>query len=624
MFWILFLILFPLLPAALLPAIRSRRLQAGIVIVSAAAIVAGSIAVSITGLQTEPGPEGTRFFTLSSPIWNRLVIAGDIALALVFLWVCRRLSFKKLWIPLLVIVQYGAVIYYDLSGRVPESRRFFFLDNLSVVMALVIGVVGSLIAVYTIGYMRRYHEEHPDIPDRSNRFLAAIFLFFFAMYGIIFSHCITWIYLFWEITTLCSFIMIGYPKTAEATENSFRALWMLLLGGLGFAAAILYVSNHCGTVELTSLLRMEKAVVLLPVLLICFAGMNKAAQFPFSKWLLGAMVAPTPSSALLHSSTMVKAGVYICIRCSPVLRDTMGGDLVALIGGIGFLVGSALGISQRDGKKVLAYSTIGNLGLIILCAGVGTPLALWAAVMLIIFHALAKALLFLCVGTVEQQIGSRDIEEMHGLISRMPLLTIIMLVGIAGMFLAPFGMLISKWAVLEALARTSPVYPVIVIFGGSMMLFFWGKWMGQLIAVTRPEPHREKGIGVEWVALGTLAVLTVLICGLYWVVGVYLVVPLFGIDPLLMRVDIWMVSVLLGLMLLLPFGFLIRWKHLVHVDPYLGGANVADPHMFMGSLGTERYWWFNNYYLKNFFPEQRITLLANTVTIVLLIIMLFY
>jgi len=620
---IAFLILFPLIPAALLMAVKTRRLMNGITIVSAVVICLASIGMAVTMIQTQPGPEGVRYFTLSFNLWNQLIIAGDIILALAFLFVCRRLPFKRYWIPFLVVIQYGAVVFLDLSGRVPATTRYFFIDNLTIVMSLVIGVVGSLIAVFTTGYMRRYHEEHPDIPDRTNRFLATIFLFFFAMFGIIFSQAITWIYFFWEITTLCSFIMIGYSRTEEAIHNSFRALWMLLLGGAAFAGAILYASNYCGTVELTTLLKMDKALVMFPVLLICFAGMNKAAQFPFSKWLLGAMVAPTPSSALLHSSTMVKAGVYICIRCAPVLRDTTGGTIVALLGGISFLVGSALGVAQRDGKKVLAYSTIGNLGLIILCAGIGTPLALWAAIMLIIFHGLAKALLFLCVGTVEQQTGSRDIEEMHGLISKMPMVTIIMLIGIAGMFLAPFGMLISKWAVLEALARKSPIFPVIVIFGGSLMLFFWGKWMGQLIAVTRPEPHKEKGIGIEWVALVGLAILTVLICAFYWAVGIYLVQPIFGTDPILGRVDIRMVSIMLGSMLLLPLGFLIRRKHLVHVDPYLSGANVTDPHMFMGALGKERYWWFNNYYLKNFFNEKKITIVTNLLAVLLLAVMLF-
>ncbi len=616
--WILFLILFPLLPAVLLLFFRSAVLQKWIVFFSSGLICAGAIGLAVTCTRGD-----AQYFRLASDVGSSLIVAGDILLALCFLYLCRRLPLKQYWIPLLVIVQYGAVVWYDLSGRVPDATFCLFIDNLSIIMALVIGIIGSLITVYTIGYMEKYHEEHPEVPDRRGHFLAAIFLFFFAMFGIIFSNSITWIYFFWEITTLCSFIMIRYPQSDEATHNAFRALWMLLLGGLAFSAAILYVSNRVGTVELHHLVTMDKSLVLLPVLLICFAGLNKAAQFPFAKWLLGAMVAPTPSSALLHSSTMVKAGVYIVLRCAPVLENTAAGAMVAFIGGVGFLAGSALAVSQRDGKSALAYSTIGNLGLIILCAGVGSHWALWAAVLLIIFHALAKALMFLCVGSVEQRTGSRDIEDMHGLISRMPLLTLVMLVGIVGMFLAPFGMLISKWAVLEALARENPIFPAIVIFGGSIMLFFWAKWMGKLIAVTGAGRIQGKGLGIEWIAFSGLGALTLLVCALYPLVGQYLIEPLYGYDPMLSRRAVLMVGIMLGLMVLLPMGFLIHWKNLVHVEPYLSGANVSDPHQFTGFRGAPREWAFRNYYINKYFSEARLFNGTTAASIVLFVLMFF-
>jgi len=171
MIWIAFLILFPLIPATLLLAVKSRRIMNGITIVSAIIICLASIGMAAVMIQDHPGPEGTRYFALTSQVWNQLIIVGDIILSLAFLFVCRRLPFKRYWIPLLVILQYGAVGYYDLSGRVPVIARHFFVDNLTIIMALLIGVVGSLIAIFTTGYMRHYHEEHPEIPDRTNRFL---------------------------------------------------------------------------------------------------------------------------------------------------------------------------------------------------------------------------------------------------------------------------------------------------------------------------------------------------------------------------------------------------------------------------------------------------------------------
>jgi ech hydrogenase subunit A len=616
--WIVFLILFPLLPAFLLLIGKSASFQKWIVLSASMLICAAAIGLAVNQTQAQP-----QYFGAVPDLAKKMVIAGDILLALIFLYACKDLSLKQYWIPLLVIGQYGLVVWYELSSRIPPVANYLFVDNLSIIMALIIGVVGPLIAIYAIGYMQHYHEAHPDIPDRRGDFLAAVFLFFFSMYGIIFSNNLNWIYFFWEITTLCSFVLIRYPQTEEAVFNAFRALWMLLIGGMAFSAAIIYMSNRCGTVELDHLVSMNKAAILVPTLLVSFAGMNKAAQFPFSKWLVGAMVAPTPCSALLHSSTMVKAGVYIILRCSPVLRNTPAGSVLAFIGGLSFVAGSALAISQRDGKRVLAYSTIGNLGLIIICAGVGSNLALWAAVLLIIFHALAKALMFLCVGTVEQQTGSRDIEDMHGLITRMPVLTVVMLIGIAGMFLAPFGMLISKWAVLEGLAKRGPLFPPIVIFGGSLHLFLWTKWMGKLIAVTGAKPGQRKKIGIEWTALYGLATCTILACALYPVIGYYLIEPLYGYDPILSRRIVLMVSIMLGLMLLLPLGFFIHWKHLVHVAPYLSGANVADPHQFMGSLGSARSWSFKNYYLNQYFSEEKIFRGSFLGSIALTILMFF-
>ena len=613
---IIFLILFPLLPAIALLLFQSDVIRKVIVVVSVGIIAAGSISLAVAYINAGPV-----YFNVP-PLANKLVMGGEIALALTFLFVCRRLPFRRYWIPLLVVVQYGAVIWFDATGRIPEVTDCLFIDNLSIIMCLIIGIVGGLITLYTVGYMRRYHEEHTGIPDRTNRFLAAIFLFFFAMYGIIFSNSLAWIYFFWEITTLCSFIMIGYSRTEEAVHNSFLALWMLLLGGLAFAGAILYAATWCGTIELARLLTTGGALVMLPVVLICFAGMNKAAQFPFSGWLLGAMVAPTPSSALLHSSTMVKAGVYICIRCAPVLHGTAAGHIVALLGGLTFLAGSAIAISQSDAKRVLAYSTVANLGLIVLCAGVGSPLALWGAVLLVIFHALAKALMFLCVGTVDQQIGSRDIEDMRGLISRMPWVTIMMLVGMSGMFLAPFGMLISKWAVMEALAGKNPVLTLMVIFGGSLMLFFWSKWMGVLVAVDGRASSVEKNIGIaEWSTLSTLAALTVVVCALFPLIGIYLIEPMYGSDPLLSRGHILMLSILMGMIMLLPLGFIIHRKRLHYVEPYLGGANVASPHRFMGSLGKDREWSLGSYYLAGFFGEAKILAPANIAAIALMVVL---
>ena len=601
--WVTFLILFPLIPTVLLLFTKKNyEAQKWIVLISSALIIIGSI-----GLAVEPVGTTGNFRFVSSHFANTLVMMGDVVVALVFLYICRNLPYKKYWISLMVIVQYCLVLYYDLAGKMPKMDRYIFIDNLSVIMALVIGVVGCLIAVYTVGYMKKYHEHHHDIPDRSHLFISTVFLFFFAMYGLVFSNSITWIYFFWEITTLCSFIMISYSKTEEAINNAFKAVWMLLIGGLAFAIGIIYAASICHTIDLQLLLTSKKSLVLIPVLFLCFAGMNKAAQFPFGNWLLGAMVAPTPSSALLHSSTMVKAGVYLVLRCYPVLQDTDAGAMVALIGGLSFLAGSVLAISQRNAKKVLAYSTIANLGLIILCAGIGTPFTLSAAVLLIIFHAVTKALMFISVGSVDNTTGSQDIEDMYGLCYNMRCLGIIMIIGISGMFLAPFGMLISKMAVIQALALRNPIFPPIVIFGGSMMLFFWTKWMGYLLAITdKKVVEYNKNIDIEWIGLLGLAGLTVLSVVCYPIIGKLWIVPMYGECPLFTEGVELTIMLMLIMMLLPPLTIIARPRKIVFTKPYLAGSNVGDKTEYLGSLGAPRSWSFKNYYLEKYFSEQKL------------------
>ena len=411
--------------------------------------------------------------------------------------------------------------------RIWRWRKYLFVDKLAVIMALINGIVGGGICLYALGYMREYHEvAHRDVPDRRPFFFALMFVFMGAMFGLIFANNLVWLFLFWEITTLCSFLLIGYTQTDEAKRNALRALVMNLAGGLAFAVAIVWFHRQTGSIELQTLIASKQSLVLLPAALLCFAGITKSAQLPFSSWLLGAMVAPTPVSALLHSSTMVKAGVYLVLRMAPVVTGTKVGMMVALVGAVTFVVGSLAAITSSEAKRVLAWSTVANLGLIVLCGGIGTYQAVWAGVLLIIFHAVAKCLLFLCVGVVEHKLHSRNIEDMSGLVVRMPRVAIMMQIGMAGMFLAPFGMLISKWAVLKAVVDAYPSLSVFIAFGSAATLFFWVKWMGKLVEVvgTGERVKKELVLG-ESIALYGLSAATALACLLFPLISTYFIAP---------------------------------------------------------------------------------------------------
>jgi len=504
-----------------------------------------------------------------------------------------------------------------------------FIDQFSIIMALIVGIIGSLICVYSLGYMRHFYLDHTGIPDRANIFFLIIFVFISAMFGLIFANSLVWVFFFWEVTTLCSFLLIGFTKTDEATKNAFTALWMNLLGGIGFAAAIVYLTYQpAGMLGLDQILVSGNVLVLIPAALIGFAGLTKAAQMPFSSWLVGAMVAPTPVSALLHSSTMVKAGVYILVRFAPIFQGTVIGYLLAFVGAFTFLIASGIAISQSNAKRVLAYSTISNLGLVVACAGIGTAEAIWAAILLIIFHAISKSLLFLSVGTVEHRIGSRDIEDMNGLIGRMPWIAAMMVIGIAGMFLAPFGMLISKWAAIQAFidAPFGLAFVVILIFGSTLTLFFWAKWMGRLLVITPNAENIEGAVDKnEWVALVSLAGLTTITCFIFPVISGMLIEPFllanYGSVTLLSQDNIIIMIMMLFLIVLLPLSIILPHRKHRNLPPYMGGVVTTTDMHFRSSLGVQTEMKLANYYVDSWFGEVRLAKAGAYLCTVFIVIM---
>jgi ech hydrogenase subunit A len=605
-----FLLLFPLAPALLLAFISNQIVRNLIVWVSSLALIFVSLSLATAHLGTSP-----EFFSVDSPVLEKLFFAGEILLSLYLLWRCRGINKKESYIPVLIILQAGIGIFLELSGKLPKAENAFYVDNLSVIMALIIGIIGTIICIYALGYMKEYHEHHKEMKDNSRGFFFIFFLFLSAMFGVVLCNNLVWLFFFWEVTTLCSFWMIGYSKTEEAKRNSYLALGMNLIGGLGFSIALVYLTFFAKTptIELDKLIHAGSALALIPACLICFAGLAKSAQLPFSSWLLGAMVAPTPVSALLHSSTMVKAGVFIIIKMAPILQHTTAGLLLAGVGGVTFLMTSLMAVSQSNAKRVLAYSTIANLGLIVTCAGVGTYEAIWAAILLVIFHALAKGLLFLTVGTVEHKIGSRDIEDMEGLIAVKPFLGIVMLIGIAGMFLAPFGMLISKWACLQALIDASPILAVLLAYGSAPTLFFWSKWMGKILSVPSNATILESPVDTnEATALTSLAIPTILTCLLFPLIASIAIEPyisnLYGQTMSLSRGNMIIMTIMLGLIILVPLGFVFYPRKQKHVSSYLAGANVSGSASFLGAMGVVKDVATRNYYLSAAFGEAKLKL----------------
>lgn len=506
-------------------------------------------------------------------------------------------------------------------------------------MCLVVGIVGSLICIYAVGYIKDYHHHHKNYPQRSNWFLAMLFVFLGAMFGLLFSDNLGWLYFFWEITSVCSFLLIGYNKERQAIDNSFKALWMNLLGGCGFTAAILICNLKLGIANLSQLqqLNKEAPAVIIIVACLAFAALTKSAQMPFCGWLLGAMVAPTPTSALLHSATMVKAGVYLLIRIAPLMNGTLTGVMVTLIGGFTFFAASLMAIATSDGKRVLAHSTISNLGLIVACAGVGLPESVWAATMLILFHAVSKSLMFMCVGAVENVTGSRNVEDMHGLIVKLPKLAIVMIIGICGMYLAPFGMLVAKWAALKAYIDSGAVWLVLfLVFGTASTSFYWGKWLGKIFAVIHksPELHDTTHYG-EWQALYPLATLVIAMCFGFPFVSKYLIQPVLNqmyhtmVPAVIGGSDIAIMVLMLLLIASLPAAGVLtaRKTHGIteqNTRSYMSGINAGDDRHFLNSYGDVQSVYMSNWYMIDYIGELKIMkpclILSSAMLVIMMII----
>lgn len=554
--------------------------------------------------------------TAAVTAFNHVIMVGEIFLFLLI----TVLSIKhgKWYCILLSFIGTAPVLWLDFIGRSVENAPMLKIDSLTILMFLVVGLVGGLICIYSNGYLHDYHHHHTDVEKRPWFFQSMLFLFLTAMYGLISSDNMSWMFFFWEITSTISFLLIGYTRKEEAVTNSFRALWMNLLGGFGFTVAILYSSLVYRNGSLMELISMSeaKAGIVIPVACLSFAAFTKSAQMPFSRWLLGAMVAPTPSSALLHSATMVKAGVYLLIRISPLMTGNLAGVMVTTIGGFTFFAASLLAISQSDGKKVLAYSTISNLGLITACSGVGEPAATWAAIMLLLFHAVSKSLMFLCVGAVENATGSRDIEDMHGLIVKMPKMAFVMTVAICGMFLAPFGMLVAKWAALKAYIDSNNVLLVIfLVFGSATTMFYWGKWLGKLFAVLhQSETLRDIIHKSEWYVMYMLTALVITLCATFPFLGQIFIQPMlsteFGVQvgQIISSDDVrimLMMLIMIALMPVLGLFLLLNRKEKMTMS-YMAGANAGDDRHFVDAFGGIRPSYLSNWYMEEMFGEKRI------------------
>jgi len=327
----------------------------------------------------------------------------------------------------------GNVLRYDIEWLPALGFNLIFrLDGLAWLFALLVTGVGFLVVLYA----RYYMSPKDPVP----RFFAFFLAFMGSMLGVVLSGNLVQMVVFWELTSLTSFLLIGYWfHTAQARDGARMALTVTGLGGLGLLVGVLIIGHIVGSYDLDIVLASGDLIrnhpLYIPALLLVLLGaFTKSAQFPFQFWLPHAMAAPTPVSAYLHSATMVKAGVFLLVRFWPVMAGTDAWFWIVTFSGLTTLIlGSYAAIFQTDLKGLLAYSTISHLGLITTLLGMSSPLATVAAIFHIANHATFKASLFMAAGIIDHETGTRDIRKLSGLFRFMPFTATLAMVASAAM-----------------------------------------------------------------------------------------------------------------------------------------------------------------------------------------------
>ena len=362
----------------------------------------------------------------------------------------------------------------------------FRVDAFATVMTLIVSGIGVLIFVYAFGYFG------PGAAH-TGRFATTLLAFSTSMLGLVWADSVWTLFVFWELTSVTSFLLIGHKSTdTEVLVSARRALMVTAGGGLVLLAGLLLVTGDAGTTLISELAPVDGAAATTGAVLVMIAAATKSAQVPFHSWLPGAMVAPTPVSAYLHAATMVKAGVVLVAVAGPALGGTGAWKGCGIAFGVASVVWGALGaLRHRDAKLILAWGTVSQLGMLITLFSVGTPAAVLAAVSLLVAHALFKGALFLIVGEIDVRAGTRHIDELGGLARSMPVaFAAAVLAGLSMAGAPPLFGFVAKETAVQAALELDGLEAWIVgfgVIGGSVLTVAYTSRF--LVAVFGPGPE---------------------------------------------------------------------------------------------------------------------------------------
>jgi ech hydrogenase subunit A len=444
-------------------------------------VISGVVLVLLSGVAFALYSSFGIFTFQLTPILNNIIIIADVVLLLFFLYQGKLFNHPKVMLfAALQLLLYG---YIEMIAPEVGSAEIV-VDSLSKFMFLIINGVGGIIVLYSVKYM----EDEPTSPLKKRLFVGGLLIFLSVMNLIVIANSILLFFFLFEMTTLASYLLIAFRNDEVSRENALKALWMNQIGGVVILLGALVAIIGFKTVMFDALLQSSGGMVLFSIALLSMAALVKGASIPFEGWLLGAMVAPTPVSAMLHSAAMVKIAPYLILKLAPALAMSAVGGMISLIGSLVFVAASYLALSRSVFKEILGYSTVALLGLMMALAAIGTEESIALAMALMLFHALSKALLFLSAGVLERVNHVKNIEDMKGMVAKSPKTVGFILFGFVSLTLPPFGLFMGKLFAISSVAsllKEHPFYLIILlslIIGSSLMVLLYFKVASALLS----------------------------------------------------------------------------------------------------------------------------------------------
>ena len=435
-------------------------------------------------------------------------------------WVSSRLRNALAFTLVLVSLAASAsLVPGALAGRIatiaiPFPLGFNFIltaDALAVFMALVSSLIGLIIVLYSFDYISHYSNQ--------NEYYMMVVLFLGSMMGIVFSGNLIFMYIFWEITAIASWRLIGFYRTKTDVLRADKAFLVTVFGALVMLVGFIFIYNKTGSFDLAVIKESFRGMEVpnIAVILILFGILSKSATLPFQTWLPDAGVAPSPVTALLHAAVLVKIGVYVFARLFIATFDfsQIAHILVLTIAAISALVAAGAALVETDMKRIIAYSTISQIAFIFLGLAAGGAIGVAGALLYILMHGLAKGGLFLCAGIVEQGTHTKDITKMGGLVSTMPVTAVSFFVcSLSVMGVPPLGGFFSKYLVFAGAVNTGHILIAITFLIGAILTIMYLLRLFNMIFLGEVGTPGGEGSRVMVASVAILAVLS-LAAGIY-------------------------------------------------------------------------------------------------------------